>query len=137
MKLWCSELLSSILTMKIVMCIYEKAHHFVPLRIPLRERETIKITKYIKEMARKNAVFPYFLVVKKNEKQRFLNLITRRSSVQIWLPQPKSAVNSLFYGTIFLHFYRKHDFDPNLTPKTSKKEWSRIFCPVPFFLFTN
>ena len=29
----------------------EKAHHFAPLRIPLREQKTIKITEYIKEMA--------------------------------------------------------------------------------------
>ena len=75
----------------------------------------------------KKRCFSLFSVVKKNEKQHFLNLITRRSSVQIWLPQPKSAVNSLFYGTIFLHFYRKHDFDPNLTPKHRKKNGAGYF----------
>jgi len=37
----------------------------------------------------KKHCFSLFFVMKKNEKQCFINLITRRSSVQIWLPQPK------------------------------------------------
>ena len=36
----------------------------------------------------KKHCFSLFFVMKKNEKQCFINLITRRSSVQIWLPQP-------------------------------------------------
>ena len=83
----------------------------------------------------KKRCFSLFSVVKKNEKQHFLNLITRRSSVQIWLPQPKSAVNSLFYGTIFLHFYRKHDFDPNLTPKHRKKNGAGYFVLFHSFFY--
>ena len=34
----------------------------------------------------KKHCFSLFFVMKKNEKQCFINLITRRSSVQIWLP---------------------------------------------------
>ena len=40
----------------------------------------------------KKRCFSLLPVMKKNEKQRFLNLITRRSSVQIWLPQPEAVI---------------------------------------------
>ena len=118
MKLWCSGL--SILAMKIVMRI-RKSSSLRTLTHTLTRTENNKNNGIYQRNDMKKRCFSLFSVVKKNEKQRFLNLITRRSSVQIWLPQPKSAVNSLFYGTIFLHFYRKHDFDPNLTPKHRKK----------------
>ena len=43
---------------------------------------------YISKNGMKKHCFSLFFVMKKNEKQCFINLITRRSSVQIWLPQP-------------------------------------------------
>ena len=42
----------------------------------------------------KKHCFSLFFVMKKNEKQCFINLITRRSSVQIWLPQPNGKEHS-------------------------------------------
>ena len=139
-------------------CIYEKAHHFVPLRIPLRERKTIKITEYIKEMAWKNAVFPYFLSWKKrkaafseshNPKVVSSNLApaTRNSYLKDNWEQEKHVVSVLYRGCVLFYwcfrniwngsFFEKNWIWPQFDPKTSKKEWSRIFCPVPFFLFTN
>ena len=93
----------------------------------------------------KKHCFSLFFVMKKNEKQCFINLITRRSSVQIWLPQPgivifkiterKRKVRSFgilsMLRTFFVvvsalyetaRFLRKTDFDPNLTPKHQKRK---------------
>ena len=120
--------------MKIVMCV-QKSSSFRTLTHTLTRMENNKNNGIYQRNGMKKRCFSLFPVVKKNEKQRFLNLITRRSSVQIWLPQPKSAVNSLFYGTIFLHFYRKHDFDPNLTPKHRKKNGAGYFVLFHSFFY--
>ena len=49
---------------------------------------------YISKNGMKKHCFSLFFVMKKNEKQCFVNLITRRSSVQIWLPQPNGKEHS-------------------------------------------
>ncbi|MCB5776164.1 hypothetical protein LK482_10590, partial [Ruminococcus callidus] len=62
-------------------------------------------------------------------------LITRRSSVQIWLPQPRKVPKTRrFRHYIFLLFYRKIDFDPNLTPKHQKRkvEQDNTSCSISF-----
>ena len=83
----------------------------------------------------KKHCFSLFFVMKKNEKQCFINLITRRSSVQIWLPQPRKVPKTrCFRHYIFLLFYRKTDFDPNLTPKHQKRkvEQDNTSCSISF-----
>ena len=51
----------------------------------------------------KKHCFSLFFVMKKNEKQCFINLITRRSLVQIQLPQPYSHPNfDTKLGCIFM-----------------------------------
>ena len=78
----------SILSMKIVMCV-QKSSSFRTLTHTLTRMENNKNNGIYQRNGMKKRCFSLFPVVKKNEKQRFLNLITRRSSVQIWLPQPK------------------------------------------------
>ena len=151
LKLWCSELLSSILTMKIVMHIW-KSSSFRTLTHTLTRTENNKNNGIYQRNGKKKRCFSLFPVVKKNEKQRFLNLITRRSSVQIWLPQPEAVIWKItesrkstqfryfieaacfFIGVFALyemvHFSKKIEFDPNLTPKHRKKNGS-----VHFVLF--
>ena len=65
-----------------------KSSSFRTLTHTLTRTENNKNNGIYQRNDMKKRCFSLFPVVKKNEKQRFLNLITRRSSVQIWLPQP-------------------------------------------------
>ena len=121
MKRWCDGLFLSILAIKIVVCVQESSS-LRTLTHTLTRMGNNKNNGIYQRNGMKKRCFFLFFVVKKNKKHHFLNLITRRSSVQIWLPQPRKVPKTrCFWHFIFLHFYKKIDFDPNLTPKHKKK----------------
>ena len=96
--------------------------------------------------------------ITKNCNKYTWELITRRSSVQIWLPQPGTVIWKItesrkstqfryfieavcFFIGVFslykmIHFSKKIEFDPNLIPKHQKKNTAKkIFSFLLSFQF--
>ena len=120
-------------------------HYLVDIYVVISSaKEAYKIKKWLYYMR-------FFIHVRAahNPKVVSSNLApaTRNSYLKDNCEQEKHVVSVLYRGCVLFYwcffvvwndsFFEKNWIWPQFDPKTSKKEWSRIFCPVPFFLFTN